>query len=166
MGGGRGEPDLVYATRAFSILQLDDWSECHPITTELYHNGGLHLHLMELISGHETHRCHYAVAGYHRNELSIVNTLNECKLRSTTWTNEQSFTSVYRVYSVSNTIFWSGFVKCKSRDRVVGIATGYGLDDRGVGVQVPIGSRIFSPPRRPDRLWRPPNFPGAVSPRV
>jgi hypothetical protein len=25
------------------------------------------------------------------------------------------------------------------RDSVVGIATGYGLDDRGVGVQVPVG---------------------------
>jgi hypothetical protein len=33
---------------------------------------------------------------------------------------------------------------------VVGIATGYGLDDRGVGVQVAVGSRIFSSPRRPD----------------
>jgi hypothetical protein len=31
-----------------------------------------------------------------------------------------------------------------SRDGAVGIATGYGLDDRGVGVRVPIGSRIFS----------------------
>jgi hypothetical protein len=39
------------------------------------------------------------------------------------------------------------------RDSVVGIATGYGLDDRGVGVRVPVGSRIFSSPRRPDRLW-------------
>jgi hypothetical protein len=38
-------------------------------------------------------------------------------------------------------------------DRSVGIATGYGLDDRGVGVRVPGGSRIFSSPRRPDWLW-------------
>jgi hypothetical protein len=30
-----------------------------------------------------------------------------------------------------------------SRDSVVGIVTGYGLDDRGVGVGVPVGSRIF-----------------------
>jgi hypothetical protein len=36
---------------------------------------------------------------------------------------------------------------------VVGIATGYGLDGRGVGLQVPVGSRIFFSPRRPDRLW-------------
>jgi hypothetical protein len=40
----------------------------------------------------------------------------------------------------------------------VGIATGYVLDDRGVGVRVPVGSRIFSFPRRPDRLWGPPNL--------
>jgi hypothetical protein len=39
-----------------------------------------------------------------------------------------------------------------SRDSVVGIATSYGLDDRGVGIRVPVGSRIFSSPDRPDRL--------------
>jgi hypothetical protein len=39
-----------------------------------------------------------------------------------------------------------------------GIATGYGLDDRGVGVGVPVGSRILSSPRRPDRLWGPPSL--------
>jgi hypothetical protein len=40
----------------------------------------------------------------------------------------------------------------RSRDSVVGIATTYGLDDRVVGVRVPVGSRIFSSPNRPDRL--------------
>jgi hypothetical protein len=45
-----------------------------------------------------------------------------------------------------------------SRDSVVGIATGYGLDYRGVGVRVPVGSRILSSPSRPDRLWGPPNL--------
>jgi hypothetical protein len=45
-----------------------------------------------------------------------------------------------------------------SRDSVVGITTGYGLDDQGVGVRVPVGSRIFSSPCRPDRLWGPPNL--------
>jgi hypothetical protein len=42
----------------------------------------------------------------------------------------------------------------RSWDSAVGIATGYGLDDRGVGVQVPVGSRIFCYPRRPERLWK------------
>jgi hypothetical protein len=44
-----------------------------------------------------------------------------------------------------------------SRDNSVGIATGYGLDDRGVGVRVPVESSIFSSPSHPDRLWGPPN---------
>jgi hypothetical protein len=37
----------------------------------------------------------------------------------------------------------------RSRDSAVGIATGYGLDDRNVGVRVPVGSRIFSTSSRP-----------------
>jgi hypothetical protein len=45
-----------------------------------------------------------------------------------------------------------------SRDSSVGIATGYGLDDRGVGIRVPVESRIFSPSQRPYRLWGPPSL--------
>jgi hypothetical protein len=41
---------------------------------------------------------------------------------------------------------------------VVGIATIYGLDDREDGVRVPVGSKIFSSPRCPYRLWGPANF--------
>jgi hypothetical protein len=44
-----------------------------------------------------------------------------------------------------------------SRDSAVGIATGYGLDDRGGGVRILVGSRIFSSPR-PDRIWGPPSL--------
>jgi hypothetical protein len=40
---------------------------------------------------------------------------------------------------------------CEKVHNVVGM-TGYGLGDRGVGVRVRVGSRIFSSPRRPDRL--------------
>jgi hypothetical protein len=54
-------------------------------------------------------------------------------------------------------------------DSVVGIATGYGLDDQGVGVRVPIWSRIFSKssrpalgPTQPPIQW----IPGALSPGV
>jgi hypothetical protein len=46
----------------------------------------------------------------------------------------------------------------RSRDSAVGIATGYGLEDQEVGVRVPVGSRIFSSPRRPVRLWGPPSL--------
>jgi hypothetical protein len=38
--------------------------------------------------------------------------------------------------------FWNNVYY--SRDSAVGIATGYGLDDRGVGVRIPVGSRILS----------------------
>jgi hypothetical protein len=50
------------------------------------------------------------------------------------------------------------YVLDRSRDSAVGLATGYGLDDRGVGVRVSVGSRIFSSLNRPDRLWGPPNL--------
>jgi hypothetical protein len=55
-------------------------------------------------------------------------------------------------------IFAAYCVSRRSRDSVVGIATGYRLDDRGVGVPVIVGSRIFSSPRPPGMLWRPLNL--------
>jgi hypothetical protein len=45
----------------------------------------------------------------------------------------------------------------RSQDSTVSIVTGYGLDNRGVGVRVPVGSRIPSFPR-PYWLWGPPNL--------
>jgi hypothetical protein len=42
-----------------------------------------------------------------------------------------------------------------SRDSAVRIATGYGMDGRGVGVRVPEGERFFSSLHRPCRLWSP-----------
>jgi hypothetical protein len=50
------------------------------------------------------------------------------------------------------------FINHKSRDNAIGIATGYGLDDLGVGVRVPVGPRIFTFLCRPDRLWGPPSL--------
>jgi hypothetical protein len=45
-----------------------------------------------------------------------------------------------------------------NRDSSVGIATGYGLDNRRVGVRVPVRSRIFSSPHRSDPLWSSPSL--------
>jgi hypothetical protein len=57
---------------------------------------------------------------------------------------------------------------CRSRDSAVGITTGYGLDDRRVGVRVPVMSRTFSSQCHPDRIWGPSSLPfngtGAFSP--
>jgi hypothetical protein len=46
----------------------------------------------------------------------------------------------------------------RSRDSSVGIVTGYGLDDLGVGARVPVGSRIFSSPNRPNWPWGSPSL--------
>jgi hypothetical protein len=51
-----------------------------------------------------------------------------------------------------------------NRDSSVSIATGYGMDDRGFGIRVPVKARIFSSPRGPDRFWGLPRVPGALSP--
>jgi hypothetical protein len=61
-----------------------------------------------------------------------------------------------------------------SQDSVVArsLVTGYGLDDRGFGIRVAVGSRIFSSQPGPVRLWDPPNLlyngraPGALSSMV
>jgi hypothetical protein len=75
----------------------------------------------------------------------------------------------HRVYSFINTIFKvdrlspSVFqqlfhflrVAPRSRDSTVGISTGYRLDERRVGVPDPVGSKIFSSPRDPNRFRGP-----------
>jgi hypothetical protein len=74
-----------------------------------------------------------------------------------------TFTSeIYTYYSAVLCILRCGSRKYERlsaihfiRGRAVFIATGYGLDDRGVGVAIPEGSRIFTYPYRPDRLWGP-----------
>jgi hypothetical protein len=48
-----------------------------------------------------------------------------------------------------NLVLYSVLRNGRTRHSVVGVATGYGLDDRGVGVRVPVGSRIFSTSSRP-----------------
>jgi hypothetical protein len=41
------------------------------------------------------------------------------------------------------------------RASAAGIATDYGLDERGIGVRVPVETRIFTSLCSPDRLWAP-----------
>jgi hypothetical protein len=56
------------------------------------------------------------------------------------------------IYLSTAILSLSCFFSFLSRDSAVGIATGYGLDDREVGVRVPVGTSMFPSPRRPDRL--------------
>jgi hypothetical protein len=43
-------------------------------------------------------------------------------------------------------------VEIMSRDSVVGIATAYAVEGRGIKIQVSVGSRIFTSSYRPDLL--------------
>jgi hypothetical protein len=57
--------------------------------------------------------------------------------------------------SLKGTVFFvsaADYACLVSRGSAVGIATGYGLDDRGVRVRVQIGSRMFTSPYCPNRL--------------
>jgi hypothetical protein len=66
--------------------------------------------------------------------------------------------------STENILCILNCITYRSRDSI-GIATGYGLDNRGFRFRVPVGSRIFSSQRRPDRPWGPTgaraSFPGS-----
>jgi hypothetical protein len=66
------------------------------------------------------------------------------------WTSDDANVSCFRSLQ--------DYHVASSRDSVVSTATGYGLDDQEVRVRVPVGARIFSSPRRPDRLSGPPSF--------
>jgi hypothetical protein len=54
--------------------------------------------------------------------------------------------------------FVSLIIPNRGRDSSVGTATGYGLDEGGVEVRVPIGGKIFPFPSRSVRFWGPPNL--------
>jgi hypothetical protein len=61
------------------------------------------------------------------------------------------------ILTVDNDIGGLSSVKKHTRNSAAGIATGCGLDDRGVGARVLVESRILSSPCCPDQLWSPPN---------
>lgn len=47
-------------------------------------------------------------------------------------------------------LYWHYYRSC---GKAVGIVTDFGLDDREVEVQVPVGSRMFTSPHNPSWLW-------------
>jgi hypothetical protein len=83
-----------------------------------------------------------AEAGYFSSSLSV--TPNKCRNR------DRSLPS-----TTSQSIINQHITGRRSWDSSVGIATSYRVDDWGVGVRVPVESRIFSSSRRPDRLCGP-----------
>jgi hypothetical protein len=69
---------------------------------------------------------------------------------------------IFKVFVIQTMVLWDAtpynLVDISYTNPTEDISTGYGLDDREVGVRVPVGSRIITSPCRPDRLWGPPNL--------
>jgi hypothetical protein len=75
----------------------------------------------------------------------------------------------FHSFTAGTIYYYTVYRTVQSRDSSVGIATGYSLDDRVVGVRVPVGSRIFTSSHISDRRWgstQPPIqwVPGALYP--
>jgi hypothetical protein len=82
--------------------------------------------------------------------FQLLKNLTEC---------HEIWNECYIIRGHPNVVQYDTFCNDKrSRDSSVGIATSYRLDDRGVGVRIPMMSRIFSSSSRPVRLWGPPKL--------
>jgi hypothetical protein len=96
----------------------------------------------------------------------LITPTHQLAFESNTWPARPSYPHYWnkcRVYgwltlTLILTIWGLYSLRSRSRDSSVGISTAYGLDDREVEIRVPVGSRIFSYLRCPDRLWGPPNL--------
>jgi hypothetical protein len=84
--------------------------------------------------------------------------LKACRLLKEYSVNTAYISSTLGTTASHRQLLTSGVKPFLGMYSVVGVATGYGLDDRGIGVRVLVVSRIFSSPRHPGRLWGPPNF--------
>jgi hypothetical protein len=93
---------------------------------------------------------------FHSITASRIELITFTAILTASSTNFQTILKSGTVLLVINFILY--YTRVWSRDSVVSIATSYGLNDRGIGVRVPVVSRIFSSTRRPDWLWGPPNL--------
>jgi hypothetical protein len=94
-------------------------------------------------------KCHYSIKTPSNGDSIHVTVLSvwvQCPyvptlLRCLSW-EEHKYTKLCKSFGNFKLRVWY-----ESRDRAAGIATAYALDNRGVGVQVLVGSRIFLSPR-------------------
>jgi hypothetical protein len=77
---------------------------------------------------------------------------------SQTWSLEKNTAGTCNCSKFYEQINFCSLSVTVSRDSAIGTATSYWLDDRGVGVRVPVRSRIFSSTCRSDRIWGSPNL--------
>jgi hypothetical protein len=87
-----------------------------------------------------------------------------CDEKNLWGSNPDSSAAQLEIYSTDWDPIHSYWLNCRTSPDIRGSFkhffenTGYGLHDLGIGVRVQVGSRIFSSPRRPDRLWGPPSL--------
>jgi hypothetical protein len=92
-----------------------------------------------LHNGHTQHKAKYITGNYYRKTLLEK-------------VNKQSSKQTIIIIIIMIIII------IQNRDSAIGTETGYALDGPGVGVRVPVRAKVFSSPRRPDRLWGPPSL--------
>jgi hypothetical protein len=135
------------------------------------------LQLFHPLSLHHQYKCQRSMYTY----ISCFNTRNDLWAKrilgwehasisighiclQTDWKTDSQTFHVKRGIQKSDSVFcnfwnlWWILITKIRRDRAFGIATGYWLDARVVGVRVPVGARFFFGPYIPDQFWDPPSF--------
>jgi hypothetical protein len=78
---------------------------------------------------------------YYQSELRVEHVLSS---KQENYFSIRHVTGLEFSYKFLTYVFLTSRKYKKSRDSAIGLAIGYGLDDREVGVQVPVGAIFFS----------------------
>jgi hypothetical protein len=151
-------------------LTLHSWTlNCTALTRWTEHGRSSHIASERTYTEHRLHHIFYCCVTSLRTRMLRALRSNVCTrhvschlLYFCVWALYLMFTES----SLSNESMRQNIIAilcCKlsnviSRDSAVGTVTGYWLNERRIGVLVSVVSRIFTSPRRPDRLWGPSNL--------
>jgi hypothetical protein len=93
---------------------------------------------------------------------NVGGTRIDWSIGKTYWDFHRFFAGRLLIWHLDNnkhiTALFTSNLTTGSPGSAVGIATGYGLDDRGVVVKVPVWSRMFTTPYSSDWNWVPPSL--------
>jgi hypothetical protein len=148
----------AYVHAADNHLLKQNISHDHAASLGLMGWGQWHIHLLRVSINNSRRASRFCAPCTHRIAArgNSIQNMNSCGIRGTripAWgqwklqRNRNRLGFYYKsLYNYTYLVSWGNSI---------GIATGCGLDDRGVGVRVPAGSRFLSSPRRPVRVWGP-----------
>jgi hypothetical protein len=144
--------DVVSFAPGCGILQTKMWCPAHQDVVSCTPGCGI-LHT----------RCRIGYKGLWSEDL-IERLVYTCRRQGDVKKRQEEFTLVTPTVACSVDVmdevqkvlqFHTHAVLKRSRDRSVGIAMSYGLEDSG---SIPGSDKFFPSPQRPDRLWGPPNL--------